>query len=62
MHNQILFGVYIFSKVDIWGETFKKNAKYFAANVSTIVYETVSEDHCASFWRNRFSEDKPRLS
>lgn len=61
MHNQILFGLYIFPKVDIWAETVKKNVKYFAANVSTIVYETVSGDHCARSLHKRFSKYKPRL-
>lgn len=46
MHNQRLFGLYIFSKVDIWVQTFKKKQRNFPANVCAIVYETVSDDLC----------------
>ena len=61
MHNQILFGVYIFSKLDIWAETFKKNVKNFLTNVCAIVYETVSGDLCASPQNAPLKKRKPRL-
>lgn len=61
MHNQILFGLYIFSKVDIWAETFKKNVKNFLANVCAIVYETVSDDHCACNLGSGISKNNLRL-